>query len=647
MVAATARPPPQDPAQLQPLQVKPDLPAGDAMSDLKFRRRITQEVVQEAFRQRAQGNDVRFDELQRSFVLKVNDAQAPTSDQLQLLLYALTQQISYLDRSAISLVRSIIDMNWLGRSDRFVAVYAHFLGSLVTAHADFATLVIQMLARNLTLIHSSVGQLPSHKIVSRETMHARVHSCLSHILSLVPVAKESLVPVLLAEFPHKSEKTLAQTTFIENLLKLTLYIPDIEAAVIAVIIDKIISIDVEIQVELEDMEDVDQAFTSDNRPAKREELSDDDEDDDKLNDDEDDAAFNPQTTSIDTVAIADDDDSDVEVEMTLTNMTLDAIRDNVRKLDHVLAVILRHLSGIFDDSKLVFGMTRMQDTFGALLIGLDQTILRTYQSRYTQFILFWAAQKQPVFIDDFLGCIMSNAMDTSRPATQRMIAAAYIGSFTARAKTLTRQTIRMLVSVLANWLNDYIDTVDQNEALRNSLLPEGSSVTSSSASHHATSLGGRDANATARHGVFYSMCQALFYIFCFRHRTLRGLDDEVEPEDPMRSPWCSGLQATVERAVYHRRLNPLRHCNAAVVAEFSKFAYTHGLVYCAPLIAHNNRTKTQNHLEIDGYFPFDPFRLNLSSPYIEPYYVEWTGLDDDDDDEEESDEDDDDDDMMM
>jgi RNA polymerase I-specific transcription initiation factor RRN3 len=40
---------------------------------------------------------------------------------------------------------------------------------------------------------------------------------------------------------------------------------------------------------------------------------------------------------------------------------------------------------------------------------------------------------------------------------------------------------------------------------------------------------------------------------------------------------------------------------------------------------------------MDSFFPFDPFKLPLSSVYIDEIYREWEGADDDDDDDDESD----------
>ena len=605
--------------------------------DAQLRRRFANNVVSDALAAKSSGDSDNYEKLRQGFTRKTTDPMALSSMELQYLILALTQHVSLLDSSSLSLVKAVVAMNWLGRSNSFVQTYVRFLGSLVSSRAEFTTLVLQMLARHLTLIHPSTGRIPTLEIVTRGQMHGRVHTALSHVLDLVPYARDSLIPLLVAEFPHKSEKAMAQTVYLENLLKVTTYVPAIEAAVLSVVIDKIVSIDVEIQIELEDVEDdevqgvvegLDKGYD-----AETDVVSDDD--------------FDQANDNV-PMAIGHDSDSEAEVEMTLTSMPLQAINDNIRKLDGMLLVVFQHLENVFKVSTAsAQDMTRCDRTFEALVQALDSTILHTYQSRHTQFIVFWASQKHAWFTATLLRLVVERAQDASKPATHRMIAAAYVGSFTARAKTLSRRAVREVVASMVGWIEDFLDSRRHAQELTN----RRDSMAAPPATHLRTTTSIRSTtqaekpnhrDAVSRHGIFYAITQALFYIFCFRHQDLRGLDDDEPPEVPDSAPWLPGLQQTVERAVLDRRLNPLRHCNAAVVHEFARFSRVFRFVYCDTIVSNNKRMRYDAVGEIDSYFPFDPYRLKQSRHFVEEVYFEWRGLPGDDSDADDDDNDDDD-----
>ncbi|ORY80312.1 RNA polymerase I-specific transcription initiation factor RRN3, partial [Protomyces lactucae-debilis] len=556
-------------------------------------RQLTRSVISEAFQQRQLGNPTRYDDLRRTFAAKPTSADATSTVQLQQLLVALTHQITLLDSRSGSLVKAIIGMNWLGRPFSFVQTYNAFLGSLVSSHAEYSTLVVQMLIKNLTLLNPSIGKIPGLEVVSQAEIHQRVHAALSNVLDLVPFARENLVSVATSQFPHKSERLQAQTTFVANLLRLTQYVPIIEGAIIGVIVDKLISIDVEIQVDLEDMEPEEQGAVVDGAES---DLQDEDSSNEALEFSE--------------------DELDDEQE---TSMNVQIINDNIQKLDALLKIMFEHLDRKLSnlptiDGKLPKYCSAAQATFDSLLFALDTTILKTYQSRYTQFLLFWAAQKHLMFVDDFLGLVVQRAVDVTRPGSHRMIAASYIGSFAARAATLDRQTVRMLARVMLKAINGFLD--DQQ-------FTQG----------HA-----RD--TVKRFGVFYAMVQALFYVFCFRWAELRGATD-AEPDDVLTDPtWLPGLQCTIERAIANPVLNPLRYCSATVVQQFARVSHHLNFVFCATIIEANRRSALSGPGEIDSFFPFDPYLLKQSKHFVEEVYNDWKpipGMASDESDEEDED----------
>jgi RNA polymerase I-specific transcription initiation factor RRN3 len=176
--------------------------------------------------------------------------------------------------------------------------------------------------------------------------------------------------------------------------------------------------------------------------------------------------------------------------------------------------------------------------FHALLSIFDRAIIRTFKSRYTQFLVFWYTSLDPEFSDLFQGMLVEKALlDENLPMVTRIAASSYISSFVSRATFVDRESTRNVVSVLCDFLTNRMDTLDHT-------LRVGSEL---SGTHT---------------GMFYAVCQAVFLVFCFRWRDL--IEDRVEDMDELAelhadSPakkWLPKLYV-LERAV-SSLLNPLK-----------------------------------------------------------------------------------------
>lgn len=172
--------------------------------------------------------------------------------------------------------------------------------------------------------------------------------------------------------------------------------------------------------------------------------------------------------------------------------------------------------------------------FQALLSIFDRIILRTFKSRYTQFLIFWYSSLDPEFADIFQGMLVDRALlgragpqhygestttedgdksTTSNaymitPELTRAVAASYLGSFVSRATFVDREGTRRVVGVLCEFLNAHLESVEQ--ALRAACATSGVDGVLS---------------AQGQHTVFYAVAQAVFLIFCFRWRDL--VDDDM------------------------------------------------------------------------------------------------------------------------
>ena len=176
--------------------------------------------------------------------------------------------------------------------------------------------------------------------------------------------------------------------------------------------------------------------------------------------------------------------------------------------------------------------------FHALLSIFDRSIIRTFKSRYTQFLIFWYTSLDPEFSDLFQGMLVEKALlDENLPMVTRIAASSYISSFVSRATFVDRESARNVVSVLCDFLSSRVDVLDQT--LR---------------------VGGELSGSYC--GMFYAVCQAVFLIFCFRWRDL--IEDQAEDVDDLTElhvgrptkKWLPRLYV-LERVV-SSLLNPLK-----------------------------------------------------------------------------------------
>jgi RNA polymerase I-specific transcription initiation factor RRN3 len=193
-------------------------------------------------------------------------------------------------------------------------------------------------------------------------------------------------------------------------------------------------------------------------------------------------------------------------------------------------------------------IARRLTLFRTLLDIFDRTLLRTFKTRHTQFLLFYLCSLDPSSSDHFIGVLLGRALfETEAPAVTRVAAAGYVASFISRAKfvdrAMTQKVVRLLCEYLETQMNANSAANSRSNSSRNlNGISNGTSNSSNNGQDHLP--------------VFYAVAQAIFYIFCFRWRDLLddGDEDGIELEPGRR--WMMGLE-TLKRAV-SSNFNPLK-----------------------------------------------------------------------------------------
>jgi len=281
------------------------------------------------------------------------------------------------------------------------------------------------------------------------------------------------------------------------------------------------------------------------------------------------------------------------------------------KLDILMEILFDHIQDVTHING-EHNLDAGTELFNELLVVFENVILPTHASCHVQFVMFLLCSFDQIFANSLLDVCWKKIEKPNTPAILRQACAAYVASFIARAKFIPISAVQTCMDLITHWIHCYIDK------------------------HDASCLG-PDAN---KYGPFYSVCQALFYMFIFRHKQLLELEEGLK--------YIRRLN--LDRIVTCR-MNPLKVCLPTVVRMFAHITRHHEIVFCYTIIERNNRmllpvaTTTSSRAvsnlsfmnQLDSFFPFDPYLLRRSAKFIKPIYQEWEGLelgDDEEDDDE-------------
>ncbi|KAJ4287975.1 DNA independent RNA polymerase I transcription factor [Kalmusia sp. IMI 367209] len=580
------------------------------------------EEVGRALEKHAAGDTTAYDLLRSLFSEKPTSSGAPLTGLLQKYIIALINNVPLLDHSRRGLVHAVIDCHWIARNEHFVRSYRQFLRSLLSVHPAFTSTVLGMLVNMFIESPSPIMRQEDDPSIQRVRLRTRVHETLRAILRQNPMTSTYLAPILSSTFPFPTDTSKAHTFYIDHILKVSEYCPELKGTILSLIMDKLVKIDVQIQVDMEELDDdLEDQLIEDYARGLDDEEEDDDEADESDNE-----------------SVSSDESLDEE------ERRLKEIKESVTKLDNIMFLLFSYYDSIFAKGDLFDN----EDIYEGLLSQFASIILPTYRSRHTQFLLFHFSQRSPDFIDRFAGCCSHLAFDHSRPQILRVTAAAYLASFIARGAHVSGSTVRDVFDLLGHHL----------ESLRLQQEP---------------TCKGPDLR---RYGTYYAISQALLYAFCFRWRDLIVTSDGLPLTDQDiiyhegDFTWYGSIKDTLHRNIFSK-LNPLKICAPTIVQQFARIAHHLRFIYVNSLIETNKRVrlartiggyvdgvgsretaltmkKGEEGFLLDAYFPFDPYVLPRSKKWLAGDYVEWKPIpgmavernDDEDEEEEEEEEED-------
>ncbi|XP_064405680.1 RNA polymerase I-specific transcription initiation factor RRN3-like [Halichondria panicea] len=388
------------------------------------------------------------------------------------------------------------------------------------------------------------------------SVSCNIHQAMDTILQLVPTAPSVLMPLLTKNYPFKGRGPDIQEVALKNVLYLTTYCPALRDGVWELIFHQMLSIDVDI--------------------PRLEEHG-------VISDDTDGTQFHVE---VDTEPNPCYNKEGLNLEPSYSHVQVMS-NESAEKMDVMMTVLLDHLHSLcYNDGVLLVDLARH---FLTLLLKIfDRMVLPTHACSHVQFLLFRLTSLHESFPGIFLDFLWEKFQDFNTPAVLRQTCAAYIASYIARSKFIPMMMAKLCLSIMMRRIHEYLDGCSPDN-----MKPE-----------------------VKLHGPFFSLCQAVFYVFVFRHKALLDSPDGLK----------FSRQLNFERVI-SSRLNPLKVCLPTVVEVFASITNHHEIVFCYSILEQNKRlilstpvvtpeVKVQQQEQanlLDCYFPFDPYCLKSCS----------------------------------
>ncbi|KAG8048948.1 hypothetical protein GUJ93_ZPchr0009g2367 [Zizania palustris] len=228
------------------------------------------------------------------------------------------------------------------------------------------------------------------------------------------------------------------------------------------------------------------------------------------------------------------------------------------KLDGLMVVVCEHLKSCAEHG-------RLSKEFDILKTIFRASVLRVHKSKFAQFIMFYACSLDPEICGlEFALFLTDIFTKKEEDPISRMSAVSYVGSYLSRARFISADTVVGVLKRLVDWCVDYCDF--QNK-IGMSTKP-------------------------INHQIFYSSCQTIMYILCFRLRSIM--------EYPNLKSQLFNMPFGY---ILTHPLEPLKVCLPPIVKEFLRQAKA---------------------ARLDMFFPFDPYLLKESDRYMRPNFEFWS-----------------------
>ncbi|CAN1271803.1 RNA polymerase I-specific transcription initiation factor RRN3 [Linum perenne] len=470
------------------------------------------------------------------------------------------------------LLHAIFDLSLWTLGPSLMDLLLELIVSLAASNGKFVDSCLDMLVNNFT--PTNVTLKPSQLLETKKRVIPRIHAALKHLSELVPITASRIPSIVWEQMPWNSKKLFKKS----SLMRQVIFVENmfkLESGPIREFVGS--SILRHLMIMLRDL-DVSIGW------------------DDILHDDSSKGIFSMELEDESYVIGDEEENENDELPSTSSKKGLSK-GDAAEMLDSLMVLTFEHLESTVSDR-------RLSEVFDMLLSSFKDTVLTTYKSKFAQFVMFYACALDYEHCGQKFANELMDMFEYDNNPLIRMSAVAYLASFLARGKFLPPAFVAIFLGRLVDWCWQYCT---MHDGIMNPRL----------------------------HQVFYSGCQAIMYVLCFRMRSI--MENTVLKSQLFCMP--------IDKILKHK-LDPLKVCLPSIVQEFLKQAkaarlFTSSKTFVFDDLLGSDLSRGFGGLErLDMFFPFDPCMLkNTDRHYVRWKYVRTTYHEDSDDNDEEEEED--------
>uniref|UniRef100_A0A8C2H2Y0 Uncharacterized protein n=1 Tax=Cyprinus carpio TaxID=7962 RepID=A0A8C2H2Y0_CYPCA len=150
--------------------------------------------------------------------------------------------VTQLGKDHEQLIYVVLKLPWLGRSQAVVEEYLAFLSNLVSAQTVYLRACLRMVVTNFAPSKIYYNASVHSHYLPRTFDHC--HQALQLIARYVPSTSRFLMPILSDKFPFVQKSSRTLECYVHNLLRVSVYIPDLRRDILELIISKMLTLDV-------------------------------------------------------------------------------------------------------------------------------------------------------------------------------------------------------------------------------------------------------------------------------------------------------------------------------------------------------------------------------------------------------------------
>ncbi|CAN1765311.1 RNA polymerase I-specific transcription initiation factor RRN3 [Linum perenne] len=474
------------------------------------------------------------------------------------------------------LLHAIFDLSLWTLGPSLMDLLLELIVSLAASNGKFVDSCLDMLVNNFA---PPIGSLKrrhflEHLPETKLRVLPRIHAALKHLSELVPITASRIPSIVWEQMPWKPKKLfkqsplMRQVIFVENMLKLESgsIREFVGSSVLRHLMIMLRDLDVSIGWDDSLHDDPSKGIFSMELEDESNAIGDEDERDAIGDEDERDAIG--------------DEDKNENDELPSTDIKPRRLStaEVAEMLDSLMVLTFKHLESTVPDR-------RLSEVFDMLLSSFKDTVLTTYKSKFAQFVMFYACALDYEHCGQKFANELMDMFEYDHNPLIRMSAVAYLSSFLARGKFLPPAFVAIFLGRLVDWCWQYCT---MHDGVMNPRL----------------------------HQVFYSGCQAIMYVLCFRMRSI--MENSVLKSQLFCMP--------IDKILKHK-LDPLKVCLPSIVQEFLKQAkaarlFTSSKTFVFDDLLGSDLSRGFGGLErLDMFFPFDPCMLKNTDRVIRPHYL--------------------------